>query len=402
MVLATISQSDSNFMKKIIFITVGILSLIIILGVWGYLFTYGTPKSATEVFTQFGFGGGSGEPMLTRDDTTIDVGEQILGGGREALRQLTTRPVAGAVQGTTNEITYVEQGTGHIYSINLIDGKETLKSGTTIPQASEALFSKDASYAAITTYSNFGNQTFVYPLTVGQGSSTSGFELPFGSENIAFGKATGTLMYTEKIPSGSIGYSYNIKKGVSTEVFRIALRDVRVLWGEPIYVYSLPTATQSGHLYKLSGNNLLYTTTGGNGLVGFRYDDGVVVTRMIDGVRAMTARTHMGEEGTQVLPFIPEKCTVIPSQENIVYCAVPTNMSNSVFPDDWYKGVVSYSDILWSMNIENGEATGLSDFLTESGREIDVVQIGTDATGEKIWFVNKNDNSLWLFENEVQ
>jgi hypothetical protein len=340
--------------------------------------------------------------MLTSEDTTIDVGEQIQGGWEQALRQLTTRPVAGAVQSSVNEITYVEQGTGHIYSINLIDGKETLKSGTTIQQASEALFSKDASYVAITTYSNFGNQTFVYPLTLSQGSSTSGFELPFGAENVAFGKATGTLMYTEKGVTGSIGYSYNIKKGLSTEVFRIALADVRVLWGEPTYVYTLPTATQSGQLYKLSGNNLVFTTTGGNGLVGFRYNDGVVVTRMIDGARAVTARTHAGIEVAQTLPFIPEKCTTIPSEAGVVYCAVPTNMSSSVFPDDWYKGVVSYSDILWSMNIENGEATGMSDFLTESGREIDVAQIGTIGTGAKIWLINKNDNSLWLFEKTVE
>ncbi len=393
--------ANESPMKKTIFIIIGILAIIIIGGVWGYLFTYGTPKSADEVFARFGLSGGDTVSVTRTDDTVIDVTDQALDGTPQKLRQLSTRPVAGATFTKAGEVMYVEQGTGHVYSINLIDGKETLKSGTTIPQAIEALFSEDGTYVAITSYTAGGDQSVVYDLTMGQGSSTKGIELPLGATSIAFGKATGTLTYLLKGASGSVGYSHSIKKGVSTELFKIPLRDVEVLWGEPNFVYTTPTATQSGYLYKIKGNSLEYTTQGGQGLVGFSYGNGVVVTRMIDGNRSVIALPNSKEETLQSLPFIPEKCTPIQGEVGSAYCAVPTNMNTGIFPDDWYKGTLTYSDILWKMNIETGEATGVSDFLSESGREIDVARIGTTPDGERVWFINKNDNTLWMFDTTM-
>ncbi len=389
-------------MKKNIFITIGAFTLLIVFGVWGYLFTYGKPGNTDEIFAKFGLGGEVTSPEVNPVTSTVDVDDRKETGATQKLKQLTTRPVAGAVF-IASGIRYVEQGTGHIYDIDFQSGKETLKSGTTITQATEALFSKDASYVAITSYTPTGKKTVVGTIQQGQNNSESieGVALPLDATEVAFGSATGTINYILKNTLGSSGYSYDIKKGVSTELFTITLRDIHVLWGNPLYVYTIPTAQQKGTVYKVSKNNLVYVTEGGMGLVAFRYDDGIVTTTLTKENKSFFAISNTSKITGQALPFIPEKCVQNPAKEHHAYCTTPTESNRGAFPDDWYKGVISYSDVLWNMDITTGIASPLSEFLTESGREIDVSKIGTNETGSYIWFINKNDNTLWMFDTTL-
>ena len=386
-------------MKKNILISIGILIILIVFGVWGYLFTYGKPANTDEIFAQFGLGGETATPVINPEITKVDVAKTTNDGVRQKLKQLTTRSVAGAVF-TSTGIRYVEQGTGHIYDIDLQNGKEKLISGTTITQAIEALFSKDASYVAITSYIPTGKKTIVGTIQQGQNDSGSieGVALPLDATEVEFGSATGTINYILKNTLGSSGYSYNIEKGVSTQLFAIPLRDVHVLWGTPIYVYTTPSALQEGNLYRVSKNNLVYVTDGETGLIAFRYDDGVLLTTPASENEQYFALTNDGRRISQSFTSLPEKCVQNPAKARSIYCSIPFTIDNERFPDDWYKGAISYSDLLWSIDIETGEATGLSEFLTESGREIDVSKIGTNETGSYIWFINKNDNTLWMFD----
>lgn len=388
-------------MKKTIFIIIGVLIIILVIGVWAYLFTYGSPKNSNDIFATFGFGKDTSVVVET-DPTRVDVQNETASGLPQKLRQLTTRPVAGAVI-TSSDVTYVEQGTGHIYTINLNDGNETLINGTTIPQTDGAVFSADGTYVAITSYTTQGAKTIIGIAKQSQNESVDDwFTLPLNASNITFGDTeTDTAYYIIKEQDGASGYTYTMSKNAGSQLFKTALRDINALWGNPMYVHTTPTSYEEGHLYKVVGNDVSYVTKGGNGLVGFRYDDGVVVTHTNDGVQDIVAISNDGREGAQSLPFIPEKCVKNPSTEHSAYCAVPTNINTGVFPDSWYKGVISYSDILWVMNIESGEVKRLSDFLTESGREIDVEKIGTNETGEYVWFINKNDNTLWMFDTTM-
>jgi hypothetical protein len=44
-----------------------------------------------------------------------------------------------------------------------------------------------------------------------------------------------------------------------------------------------------------------------------------------------------------------------------------------------------------------GEVELVSDFTYASGRNIDIAQIGIDTEGERLYFINKNDNTLWMY-----
>ncbi len=387
-------------MKKTILITIGVLIIVIILAVWTYLFMYGAPQNVNEVFTRFGMGNTVTEPRVN-PDSTVDVKPETTEGAPQKLRQLTLKPVAGAVF-ISEGIRYVEGGTGHVYDINLTTGEETLIEGTTIPQTIEALFSSDGAHVAITSLGTNGKETVLEAISTTSGAvSRDPVALPDGATNIAFGKVPGTLTYLLRDTTGSSGYSYNIAKDVSTRLFTIPLRDVRVLWGTPQYVYTIPTAYQAGHLYSLSKNDLVYVEEGRDALMALTYASGTITTGGAGDSISSKIHDVKGKITSAPVPLIPEKCVLNQKTTHTFFCAVPANLAEGLFPDDWYKGTLAYNDILWEIDLTNVTATVLSNPLTESGREIDVVQIGTNTTGTYIYMINKNDNTLWMFDTTL-
>lgn len=385
-------------MKKSLFITIGITLIIVIIAIWAYLFIFGKPENPDDIFANFGLGGRDNIPGLT-PDTTIDTNDTSLDGSSQKLKQLTTRPVGGA--GFSEDgIRYMEKGTGHIYEIDLSTGNETLLRGTTIPQSAEAVFAKDASAVAITTYEGGGNKTIVQRLTQGNSSSSVGISLPEGAREIAFSSATNTLFYALKEASGSAGYSYNILTSKGSQLFKTALRDIEVIWGDPIYLYTTPTSEQEGYIYRLNGNELGYVTNGGRGLMGIAFED-IVATTIVGDEEPVSILQTSEDSFTIPLPLIPEKCISKTTADAFFYCTAPFTLDVNDFPDSWYKGTVSFSDALWKVDTRSTQVLFISDFLKESGREIDVSNIGMNDSGTLIYFINKNDNTLWMFDTTL-
>jgi len=378
--------------RKTILILGGIVFLLVV-GAWIYALVFG-PMSphGGDSFANFGDGGDSDYVPSPDDQMITDVRVEE-NPAEKRLRQLTTNPVAGAVF-AENGIYYVEQGTGHLRHINLVTGSETLVSGKTIPGAYEAIFSSDGSTVAITTTQNGMPKTILAEVpTFGGTGNLEGESLASGASEIDLETKPGSVLYLVENANGSTGYSYDIAKRTGTVVFEIPLRDIHVLWGDEIYVYTTPTERQTGYVYKVVGNNLQYVTRGGIGLMALSYTEGLVVTRKSDGSWTSELVTADGDIPLAILT-ISEKC--IGGTERL-FCAVPnTILSSMIFPDDWYKGVVSLSDSLWSISSQEF-AVALSDFLQESGREIDVLKMGINSLESHLFFINKNDNTLWLY-----
>jgi hypothetical protein len=381
-------------MKKTLLITFGALLILLIIGVWAYLFAYGTPQSGDNIFTRFGFNDTDSLPVM-ETPATVDV-DDTSDGVPQNLRQLTARPVAGATF-TETGILYVEEGTGHVYHIDLGNGEEKLMSGTTIQGTHRATFSPDGAYVAVTAVKNGVSETIV-GLIGGLTGKLTGVSLPLGASEVTFGTATDTVMYLLREERGSSGYSYDIVKGAGTQVFSIPLQDIHVLWGEPTYVYTTPTSLQTGYLYRVEGNSLEYVHKGGVGLVGLLYDDGLVITTANGDTLSSSGISSGGTVVPLDVPLVPEKCTNNEATSSVFYCGVSQGISSRNFPDSWYKGSVSFSDSLYSIDAETGTVMLLSDFVSTSGREIDVSSIGTDMYGELVYFINKNDNTLWMYD----
>jgi hypothetical protein len=382
-------------MKKTLII-ISIVVAILIIGIWVYLFVFGTPKSTNDVFSNFGIGDTNPSSFVP----PVEPVEEVASTPR-ALRQLTTRPVAGATL-TTSGIRYVERGTGHIYTVSQGGGNESLVSGTTIPRVVEALFSADGTHVAITTEGENSDTVEVVVGTIESrdGGTFTGKTLPEGAHEVAWDSSANTLQYLLPTQSGSAGYSYAIATGTSKLLFEVPLRDIKVLWGDTRYVYTSPSAHQSGSVYRLNGNALTYAADSGVGLMALRFADGFVVSRLED--RQLITTGYIDEYAKkQSVSLLPEKCVVHPMKTYTLICASPFETIAGDMPDDWYKGITSFADWLYEIDVTDGSAVVMSDFLSESGREIDVSQIGTDPEGKYIWFINKNDDTLWMYDTTM-
>lgn len=141
-------------MRKSLLIAGGTGIILLLVAMWVYLLFFGTPKNINDVFTSFDFGDNP-EPFIPPPptETPIEQNPTVNLSGK-ALRQLTTRPVIGFREivgdaSTTPQLYYAEAGTGHMYSIDLRSGVERRISGTTIIDASRAVFSMDGKTVVI-------------------------------------------------------------------------------------------------------------------------------------------------------------------------------------------------------------------------------------------------------------
>ncbi len=391
-------------MKKTILITAGLLLILIIGGVWFYLFMNGSPKDGGGIFSSFGFGDKSREETrvpYTSSDTTEDDGGSFEPpmNSLEALRKVATRPSVAAVF-VGNSLRYVERGTGHIYEVSLATLDETLISGTTLAGAQAAVFSPNGNRVVITTSGEGGVSTLgsITKNDAGEGA-LSGVNLPNGAREAAFSETGEEVYYLVLGKNGSVGYAYDILEQTSRQLFSIPLRDIEVLWGEKTYLYTTPSAEQTGYVYRIIGDRLEYVVDGQPGLTATTYVGGLMVANLnketIESVLLHGTNTQFLGIG-----IIPDKCVAGVASTTALFCGSPYTLQSGVYPDDWYKGLVALSDTLWEVST-SGKLTSLVNLEEKARQSIDVSSIGTNDDGTLIWMRNKNDDSLWVFDTTV-
>jgi hypothetical protein len=369
-------------MNKKIIIIVGIVLVVLVIGVWVYLLLSGRTSESRDTYADLQTGGEGAPPSFEDTSGTDPVPQK-----QPQLHQLTLRPVAGAVL-TDLGMVFVEQGTGHIFNINLTTGVETILSGTTLEGARSAVFSDQGKYVAITHEQGGLEKSVVGSITAD--GILEGVALPEGATEVEFDEEGDKLYYLFPHETGSRGYAYDIDSSKTTELFDITPRDVRVIWGDTVYVYTTPSSEVEGYVYEIKNNSLEYVSMGEKGLVALMSPAGLVLTvNSFSGVSSYL----LADESIVYEALIPEKCV---SSEKGFVCAIPFSLSGESFPDDWYKGLAWYSDRIWELNVESGDATLVVD-LNTSGQPIDVSYINISDSENVVYFTNKNDNTLWLF-----
>ena len=383
-------------MKKRILIISGIIAALLIILAWGYLFIYGAPAGTADIFANFR---GGDEPRIPAETLREGVIVDTRGGDAETLRQLTTKPVAGVAFATEDIVWYVEQGTGYIYSINLRSGEELPVSGTTHTKVVSAKFSPRGNAVIFTTETSRGLQTsieFIIKDDEGHVGLVTANEA-FNVENAVFSADGETVVYTSNAPSGSQVYAYNLEGNTIDLLQNLPFSETVISWGNPVYVSVKPASSLMGFVYRIAEDSLERLRDGGFGLTAFGYDGGFVTTEILD--EEIVSYAFEDRVYQIPIPLFPEKCVPIPATTSLLVCAAPYEFPQGrAYPDDWYTGALSLEDSLWFVDIHREEAVLLADPLSETGRAIDVSSITANADGSAFLLVNKNDNTLWLFE----
>ncbi len=344
------------------------------------------------------------------------------------LRLLSNTPIGGYTSSTTASTTlvrWIDRGRGDVYEAKLDSLIVDTLSNTILPKVYESLWNKNATAFIGSMFKDKSDSTAVIyaelkvPAIAKSSTSTTSinpntapYELKgksFPDNMLAYAvspKKDKIFMFINETGTG-VGYISNFDGSSLTRIFDTPLTQVTVEWPEDnnIAITTKSSADQDGFLYfvspktglwkKVLGPTLGLTTKVSHDaryvlVTNTSADKGELRTRFYDIVK------NTDEEA--VIRTISDKCVWGNFYKNMLYCGVPTKLPEGVYPDDWYKGKLSFSDNIWQMNATDGEVRlifKLSDTLKAG---IDTYNFGLDRNDNYLMFMNKNDLSLWSLD----
>ncbi len=374
-------------MKKPWLLIIAGITLTVLIGIWLYLF-FGGEEAREDLYNAFGLAGD--ELQFGFEDI---FGDESSTTTQPYLRQLTLRQVIGYVPldratDATSKVHFAEGGTGHVYQVETASGVEERLSNITIPGAYSATFSPEGLLAAILSE----DDTKLTVITLPNGSTTlSSREIQGAFISTVF-TADNTLLYALKEGQSVKGYAYSTDSGESEIIFSIPFREARILWGTsingPHYVYPKTAESLEGYLYEISNGTLKRLPVSGFGLSAQVSDFWILYTKYKDSIPESYI---YGKERIKI-PMIPEKCAVA---EDVFFCGVSNDFTNIT---EWYRGQTTSSDSLWYIVPEINYANSIEDISITAGRSIDIIKM--QPTDVAVYFINKVDNGLWVYERD--
>lgn len=391
-------------MKKQLIIIIGVGIILILLLIWAYLLFFGTPKSGEQVIDNLGLS--ENNPQVLDTNTNSNTASTSENTNRPKLRQLTTKPVAGfnEIRATTTDnltLYYVEMGTGHIYSQNLETGVENRISATTIAGINTALISNTGEYVVMSNKNNKNSKLFISKISTTTEEIVPE-ELSSQVDQFKISLSGNNLLYTTKENFGLAGYSYNLKSGSNKEIFKLPFHEAVMQWGNEAsdthYFYPKSSYLLEGYLYKVKDGKTSRLPIEGFGLTALANDNIAIYSAGTNSVhKNYVYNLSLNTRSEVPFTFLPEKCLLALKSTKII-CAWENKKLPLEFPDAWYKGSMSYQDSIWIIYGNDLSSTLVVDTLKESGRGVDITNLSIGNSEKALYFINKNDNTLWMYE----
>lgn len=394
--------------KKLIIIGVGV---VIVIGLALFVFFRGPSENEKgaiedEGFLSFLFPSSkdkSGEPFPEPSGQT-DINGPAEGDystpGR--LTQLTTKAVSGAVfNEDILKVQYFEKATGHLYEIDAFGQNRKQRTITTIPKIFEVSWSEDASKAVFRYLAEPEEESIIEPIyafaTASLSSTTvKGIFLPLNTAAVTASPEEDKVFYLLEGDT-AVGIVSSFENQNKKEVFYSPFSEFLADWPakNTITLLTKPSALIEGYFYKINPQTNSFTKILGGikGLTALYSPHGDKVIYSQSEAGSLLVKIHGADDGTLVdfnYKTLPEKCLFSPMDKDIIYCAVPVKIPYAYYPDDWYKGVVQFTDKLWQINLDDGS----TQVILEEG-EFDIINLFPNSTGDFVFFQNKKDGTLW-------
>lgn len=308
---------------------------------------------------------------------------------------------------------YVERSSGNIYQTFADKIQERRFSETVIPKIYDAYFGNQGQ-SVVMRYLNTDNrtiETFAGSLPkekLGEdieSNEIKGAFLPNGIKDISLSPDATKIFYLTNISESIIGTILNLSDNKKIQVFNSAFTEWNSFWpsNKIITLTTKPSGQVPGHMYvidvqKPSEKNFTKVLGDINGLTTLMSPNGKLVLVGNSALSLFVYRMDTKTYEQLGVNTLPEKC-VWNSASDTVYCAVPTFIDAALYPDDWYRGEISFSDQIWKINVQTGVASMLIDpILIQDGEDIDGIKLAIDKTENYLFFVNKKDSFLWELE----
>ncbi|MBU4480117.1 hypothetical protein KKG48_01580 [Patescibacteria group bacterium] len=414
-----------NIQKTIKYLIVGLVII-----VFGFLAFYlyintqtggnGEDFADSEKITIFGGLFGGGKTDTTNINNNIPAPDDKKIEELPKLRKISNSPVAGffSFQNEKNKeeilIRYIEKATGHIYEANDFSSSKKRISNTTIPKIQEALWLDKSSFV-IRYLDDFDNiKTFFAQIneteetsktdgkTINEEEKIEGVFLQNDIQQVV--KAGDQIFYLIKNTEGSRGILSDTNGEKKIEIFNSPLTELLVQRPKKglLAFTTKPSVFASGYLYFFDTKTEEMRKILGlkKGLTTSISSDGEKILFSESTDSSFTLNLYNIEDNSSekiVLATLPEKC-VWAENNQIVYCGVPTKIAKGEYPDEWYQGVISFTDDIWKIDLENQIAEILVSVKELEGAQIDLIKPALSHNERFLFFVNKKDSSLWSLE----
>lgn len=310
------------------------------------------------------------------------------------LIKLTFNAISGAAAASTT-IRYVEKSTGHIYEINPDGQNRQRLSNTTILKIFETFWSTKAD-KLIARYFDDSGVVKTFSLALTATTTLSGIFLPQTITEITVSPTEDKIFYLVPTDGAFKGITASFENKNQASIFSNSFGEFNINWpkSDTITLLTKPSAGVPGFFYSLNSKIGKFDKIIGDitGLTAGLSSDG---TRMIYSQGGNSLSTKIFDTQTKTstdfeLTTLPEKCVWSKTNKNIIYCAVPDNFPQADYPDDWYQGLVSFSDSIWQKDFSNGQTSILNQNVNA-----DVINPFLTKDEKYLIFTNKNDNTLW-------
>ncbi len=345
--------------------------------------------------------------------------EPIIENPNIKLKKVSSMPIAGfgvfKKEKLKNEfgpaLRYVERATGNVYQTFADKIDERKFSATVIPRIYEAYLGNNGE-AVVMRYLKADDktiETFVGTLpkellgadTI-ENNEIKGLFLPENISEVSMAPDDLKILYFFNIGDGVTGITANLRDNKKTQVFESAFTEWLASWPNTkmITLTTKPSANVPGYLYAFDPNKKELNEILGdiNGLTTLTSPSGKLILYGNNNLALNIFHTDTKDSNPLGIKTLPEKC--IWSKENkinaFIYCAVPKIIDPAEYPDAWYQGEVSFSDEIWKIDVEKGNATIIADPVSlEGGQEVDGIKLALDENENYLFFVNKKDSYLW-------
>ena len=216
----------------------------------------------------------------------------------------------------------------------------------------------------------------------------------------------GDRIFTFAVENGAgVGYISGFDESKKTKIFDTPLTETYVAWPEENTV-ALGTKASAGspsyfYLIDLKKPYLRRVVGGQNGLTANVNPDATRILYSYTNGNSLSLSLYNVKDGSTqetALKTASEKCIWSKLHPTEAYCAVPTTLPQGTYPDDWYKGIMSFNDQIWHIDTVTGDVQLVANLLQLSNDVIDGVNLSLDPKENFLYFVNKRDLTLWSLD----
>ena len=199
-------------------------------------------------------------------------------------------------------------------------------------------------------------------------------------------------------PSAVAGYLNDWEKKIHRQVWSFPVADWRADWSKSdlISLQTRPSGNDRGYLYFLNLSNGRFSKILSDitGLTTLTSPDGqrvVFSNSSLGGVDLYSYDLATQKSFSLGLKTLAEKCSWIDATN--AYCAVPRQLPNGLYPDDWYQGKVTFADDIWRLDLKQRTVS----LVLRVNGSYDLTSLVISTKRGWLYAINRKDGTIQAF-----